>query len=425
MPESSESPFPFDIITLIVDIIGENDDKDLLRDLSLVSHSFNQICLKYLFASIHIDDGDSSSKVAFVNLLDRIPDAAKHIHKLTYSCNRTYRLSPSSWNYANNLLLLESIQHLPELLRTLSRLNSLKITSTSEEFYWDDIDSSISSSFLYLMHLPSINHIDLSSIQEFPLSNFTTSPNLHRLDISFMKLFDYEPNPEEPEEFSPSEIIIQSSRSPSIHEFHSFFSTLFTTKLLYAIRHDGQAAFDFTNLRVLYICLSDEWNVRHLLQLTTSLEELHLSHGPAQCLLTIHDIFSTSAVALKVLSFTVSSGLYGNHLNERLIGLCEGLEAMLVGNNVLETLSFEFHVDKQETEDSIGPELQSIENVLVKPGWFALRKVSFKITFIQYETGPSLRLHKALSQTIPHKYLSQLSKLESVAFDYSFILSEY
>ena len=33
------------------------------------------------------------------------------------------------------------------------------------------------------MYLPTINHIDLSLIENFPLSSFTPSVNLHRLDI--------------------------------------------------------------------------------------------------------------------------------------------------------------------------------------------------------------------------------------------------
>ena len=87
-------------------------------------------------------------------------------------------------------------------------------------------------------------------------------------------------------------------------------------------------------------------------------------------------------------------------------------------------LSIDLHVDDQQgTEDSVGSEVRRIEEVLVKPGWSALRQVSFKITLLHWVTGPSLELYKALEQTLPDKYLSHLSKLESVAFDYSVSLS--
>ena len=47
---------PFDIATLIIDVVGENKQTDLLKELALVSHSFLQICSKHLFAAIALDD---------------------------------------------------------------------------------------------------------------------------------------------------------------------------------------------------------------------------------------------------------------------------------------------------------------------------------------------------------------------------------
>ena len=264
------------------------------------------------------------------------------------------------------------------------------------------------------MQLPTINHIDLSSIQNFPLSIFTSSPNLHRLDISYLD----RPGPEEPEEHS-SEIVILSETTPKIREFRTKLSIQVTTKLLHAKRQDGQPAFDFTNLRRLFVRLGDERNIQYLLQNAKSLEKLHLLVGPVHGLLRLRDILSSGARALKALGFTVCASLLYDSLNLRLAGLCEGLEAM-AGHNMLEALSFDLRVDDQdETEDSIGSELQKMENVLVKPGWSSLRQVSFKITLIHWGTGPNLELYKTLEQTLPDKYLNHLSKLESVTFDYS------
>ena len=46
------SALPFDIIALVIDIVGENNDANFLKELALVSHSFLQICSKQLFATI-------------------------------------------------------------------------------------------------------------------------------------------------------------------------------------------------------------------------------------------------------------------------------------------------------------------------------------------------------------------------------------
>ena len=55
---------PFDIIALIVDIVGERNDTDLLKELALVSHSFLQICSKHLFANIELHSAQANPRRA-------------------------------------------------------------------------------------------------------------------------------------------------------------------------------------------------------------------------------------------------------------------------------------------------------------------------------------------------------------------------
>jgi hypothetical protein len=164
----------FDVIALIIDIIAENKDTDLLKDLALVSHSFHQICSKHIFATVELRNANpdydiASSKKGFVKLLKSRPDVVKYIRKLTYRVD---------YNINNDDHLLSPI--LFNFLPTISRLNSL----TLKHLDWNTLDSSLTSAFLHLMHLPTINHINLSFINNFPLSSLTSSINLHRLDIS-------------------------------------------------------------------------------------------------------------------------------------------------------------------------------------------------------------------------------------------------
>jgi hypothetical protein len=93
--------------------------------------------------------------------------------------------------------------------------------------------------------------------------------------------------------------------------------------------------------------------------------------------------------------------------------------------NVLEALSLKVEIVSVGTEDYIGSIIQKVEKVLVKPGcqwshWSALRRISFKLLLTRWgeNNGYSTELCEAL-QSLPDKYLSHLSKLESVAFDYS------
>ena len=417
------SVLPLDIIALIIDTVGEKKDTNLLKKLALVSHPFLQLCSKHLFASVEFHDAVpmyhvASSKKGFVKLLESRPDVVKYIRKLTYKVGIIS--STANGKYYNRFSQLpEYDDHLlspilPNLLRTIPRLNCLKITGSKSD--WNTLESSLTSAFLHLMHLPTINHIDLSLIQNFPLSSLTQSVNLHRLDIYHLSLS----NPLD-------EDVVQSEMIPKIHEFHTSGSILLTTvtKLLYAKRQDGRPAFDFMDLRRLSMSLTqfeDEQNFRSLLQNAELLEKLHLSVGRGRNLVGLHDILSSSARTLKVLDLTVY--LYDDSIPLRLAGICEELEAM-AGHNMLEALSFKVEVDGDETEDSIGPIIQKVEKVLVKPGWSALRQVSFKVSIAccQVSSEESAELCEVL-QSLPDKYLCYLPKLESIAFNYSARVAE-
>ena len=186
-----------------------------------------------------------------------------------------------------------------------------------------------------------------------------------------------------------------------------------TTKLLHAKRHDGRPAFNFTDLRQLsisFISFEDGRNIRYLLQNAKFLEKLHLSVGLYQGLV---GLLSSSTSTLKVLDLTLFLPLEG---------LCEELEAM-AGHNILEALCLEVLVHASvydhEDEEFIGPIIQNVEKVFVKPGWSALRQVSFKLKILNtFWLDDSKSFEEAL-QSLPDKYLSHLSKLESVTLNYS------
>jgi hypothetical protein len=197
------SPFlPFDIIALIIDIVGENDDTILLKELALVSHSFVQICRKHLFATVELHGTDpmcdvAYSKKGFIKLLESRPDVVRYIRKLTYTMDSSYDHAPHlppHLNSDNDNNLLSPI--LSNFLRTIPRLNCLTINGSRLD--WNKLNSSLTSAFLHLMHLPTVNHINLSYIHNFPLSSLTPSVNLHRLDIYLLTCVE---RPEEDPEF--------------------------------------------------------------------------------------------------------------------------------------------------------------------------------------------------------------------------------
>ena len=391
---------PFDILTVIIDIVGENKDTDLLKELALVSHSFLHICREHLFATVELYSSGylaESPKWAFLKLLQSSPDVVKYIRKLRYIV--TYGLTPNDHDRQLSVIFLNS-------LPKFSRLNCLAISASN--LNWNTLDSSLTSAFIHLMHLPTINHIDLSHILNFPLSSLSLSVNLLRLDVFHLKLrkLHQEDFPEIAEEMVPK-----------IREFHTSGSSQLTRKLLHAKRQEGQPAFNFMDLKRLSMSfngLGDKRNIGYLFQNAKLLEQLCLSvvHGAS-----LAGILSPSARALKALDLSVS--LCDSNRSIVLGGICEELEA-LAGHNMLETLSLIVHVFSLRTEDFVGSTIQNVEKVLVKPGWSMLRHVSLEILIARH--AASRKLCKEL-QSLPDKYLSRLSNLESVAFDYSVLRS--
>ena len=100
-----------------------------------------------------------------------------------------------------------------------------------------------------------------------------------------------------------------------------------------------------------------------------------------------------------------------------LAGLCQKLEAM-AGHYIQEALSFGVnHADGHESENFIGSIIQDMEKVLVKPGWSALKQVSFKVSIAccLVSREECAALSEAL-QSLPDKYLKILNHLSILEF---------
>ena len=121
---------------------------------------------------------------------------------------------------------------------------------------WNKLNSSLTSAFLHLIHLPTIDHISLSFIVNFPLSSLTSSINLRRLDIYCL----WHSDPHEKDRFYEN---VQTEMMPKIREYHT--SPSWTTAiLLHAKRQDGGPAFNFMDLRrvSMHLARFEEENVR-------------------------------------------------------------------------------------------------------------------------------------------------------------------
>jgi hypothetical protein len=149
------------------------------------------------------------------------------------------------------------------------------------------------------MRFPTINHIELLEIYNFPVLILTSIVNLHRLDIIS--------NPRNPSPHGEDEVV-QPEISPKIREFNVKGSFRTTMRLLHAKRQDGQPCFNFVDLRRLSMSFTsseDERNIRYLLQNAQLLEKLQLYIDRGVSIWSPDNIFSATARTLKVLDLAV------------------------------------------------------------------------------------------------------------------------
>ena len=214
----------------------------------------------------------------------------QHFHESScwtgLSCECRYRIGIGTVfckrnpSYSDDYDLLPPI--LPNSLRTIPQFTCLIIAAE----YAATLDSSLTSTLLHLLNLPTIKHIEISFFRNSPLSSLTSSAYLFdvRRKDGFLE-------------------IIQSEKM--LREFRTYDSSLVMTNLLHAKLRDSRPAFNFMDLRRLSISSTwseEEQKYSNILQNAKFLEKLHLSVNSFRSMVRL---LSPSARTLKVLVLTV------------------------------------------------------------------------------------------------------------------------
>ena len=232
---------PFDIIENIVGILID-DVKGLqyVKALSLTCPSFLPCCRKHIFSCIEIkiDSTRPSTQYptaeAFERLLLDTPPIAKCVRHLTIHITQ-HRHSTHSFDQVG---------------RQLTRLRSLTVSlwhhSRPSANNWNNIPSSMQSSLINLMHLPTLSNLYLESIRNFPIFNLITCASLKHL---FVKDLDVSYEDEE----GPFSLLHKPMQLQSLDIEISGWQT---PGLIAARCADGRPVIDFTCLEKINIYFS-------------------------------------------------------------------------------------------------------------------------------------------------------------------------
>ena len=172
------SVFPLEIKEMILDLLAEDDKGySTMKTCSLVCQAFLPICRKHIFGSIILNnDPDTIPRPttaaihtthAFERLLRETPEIANYIRKLDYTIEIADLSSPS----------------IQDSLRRITRLESLTVQHLKWRPRLDWSKNSIRPALLHLLHLPTLTHFKVTSVNNFVVLDLIPCVNLKYLDI--------------------------------------------------------------------------------------------------------------------------------------------------------------------------------------------------------------------------------------------------
>lgn len=275
MSESSPVPsvpaLPLEIIGNIIDMLVDDGTNDLqhVKAFSLTCQSFLPLCRKHLFFSVHVIITNTGMRYAhrseeFGYLLRDTPVIARYIRRLEI---RLYIVHPQP-----------TVLYFPGCIpRLLTRLQLLVLVNEQREdpWYiknWNSIPPLIQHSLLSLMHLPTLNSLDLKWIDNFPISSLITCTNIKHLSAQRLNITGENDDTAFPLSYNPMQL----------QSFEISLRYPEQLRLLAARCLDGRPVLDFTGLEKIIVRfpkaeMDPVVPIQDVFRRTQQLTDIHLS----------------------------------------------------------------------------------------------------------------------------------------------------
>lgn len=165
---------PLEIIELIIDNLSadesnpHNGDRNTesLRACSLTCQVFLPLSRKHIFYFIALRFDERASR--FAQLIQDSPAIAHYIRDLHYEIESTHF----------------EISLLPSAFKSLTNLRSFNLSAL--ELKWPEVPTSLRSSLLHLIHLPTIHSLHLGPLPNIGPHELVPWPNLKDLSLFFV-----------------------------------------------------------------------------------------------------------------------------------------------------------------------------------------------------------------------------------------------
>jgi hypothetical protein len=267
------SALPLDTIGNVIDFLTATD----LQACSLVSQSVLFLCRPHLFSSITIKIGTDElhDPEAFGRLLLKTPEIARYIRNLSVILRDDpplYLEDPLSvWHRSRLSGVFSNVfDQVPHQLTGLQSLTFWRSPHYAvPDVDWNKMTLSMQLSLLKLVHLPTLTHLKLGWIQNFPISNLISCTHLKHLSAeALLIILDEHDNPSSPHgHMQLQELDIHIHGIPPISE------------LLITRDSDGRSVLDLSGLERLTVTFFAPWlavEIRKVFRMTHQLTEVHV-----------------------------------------------------------------------------------------------------------------------------------------------------
>ena len=251
------SDLPLDIIGEIVDNL--QDDLPALKAVALTCPSLLLLCRKYIFRTIMLSPRSRSMR-SFASLLDSNPRIVDYVRNLVYLH------APDSLRIIGDL-------DCTTFLYKFYRIQSLELTG-NVTVKWSKLKPRLQESLSRIIH--SVTQLNISKIDEFPISIFIPCINLIELELDLIDSMVDDINSYEHEYCAPDAVPQLQSLTLNSNLVRPCRPDRLTT-LVNARRSEHVPVLDFSNLRTLTVRIchdSDRVAVHALMKIIKKLEAL-------------------------------------------------------------------------------------------------------------------------------------------------------
>ncbi|KJA14245.1 hypothetical protein HYPSUDRAFT_208872 [Hypholoma sublateritium FD-334 SS-4] len=358
-----KTPVPFDILSYITNILVIESDNESLRAFSLLCKFMVPLCRQYLFSSVTLRSSKSTTPkgIGLTRFLSGSPDTTCRIKNLEFVVE-----TPTSTSQ-------DVLDILKIMLSQSTSLQSITFSSLGWPD-WNVLHKPTKALLVSLIQLPTVTHLKLGAIKNFPLVALSFCSGLTDFSVSAYPYKAISPD---------SGQIVSRSKIPSpvslyIRHFYSAIAILMRPPSPNVI----DPIMDFSRLvdASFHICSeNDASQMAELLKTAGRLQTLFIDYEEDHPL-QLAGLGSSLAInAYQTLKSVKLSLLVDGDHHDPLYGLPLELQ-QLSGNNVLEELKVDVLVSVDKPCPTDSDDWSDLDAVLTKQGAFPmLRRVTLNL----------------------------------------------